>query len=150
MPIFKILGPKTLRFGIRDGALSVTYDWKDYKTFGPFLLADMLSEYAPKSLRFCLICKKLFFTTHYRKAYCSKECQKSEKAIKTEKDRIVDRLKSRKTYLIKKFDTLENAKIAQHLEDAGFIYTMREAGFSNAEIKRLVPTSGNYRKRSKK
>ena len=145
VPITEMLGPKTLRFGFRDGVISVTYDWENYQSFGPFLLSGMFCGHSVKSLRFCQSCKKLFFSTHYKKVYCSLDCRKDEQSITSDKDKMLARLKSRRAYLA---DTgvVENAEIAKRLEAAGFISEMRQNRFSSAEIKRLVPTIGQYRR----
>ena len=145
MPVIEMIGPKTLLFGFRDGSLSVQYDWENYQSFGPYLLCEMFFGHSVKSLRFCQSCKKLFFSTHYKKVYCSLDCRKDEQSITSDKDKMLARLKSRRAYLA---DTgvVENAEIAKRLEAAGFISEMRQNRFSSAEIKRLVPTIGQYRR----
>jgi hypothetical protein len=130
--------------------IKVIYDWKSYKGFGPFVLSDLLKGSPIKALKFCPHCKRIFFSTHHKKLYCSDSCKKAEKSIKSDKEKILDRLKSRRAYLANSCGTEDNSEIAQRLEEDGFIEEMRESGFFDpAEIKRLVPDSGKYGRRTK-
>lgn len=149
VPVAEMLGPKSLRLGFREGTISVTYDWENYETFGPYLLAETLYGCAAESLRFCQNCKKLFYSTHYKKVYCSIDCRNDEQSIKDDRGKIKDKLKSRRAYWAKIVDG-DNAEIAKLLKDTGFIDTMRQGGFTATEIKRLIPTTGQYRRNTKR
>ena len=145
MQIPRTLFPAAPQLDFKDGVIELVYEWKNYKAFGPFVLANLLKGCHVKNLRICPHCKRIFFTTHHRKAHCSKQCSDAEKAIKTDKDRIKDRLRSRKQYLAGDLKMKQNSNIAKHLEDDGFVEEMRDSGFfDDEEIKRLVPSKGLY------
>lgn len=129
----------------------VIYSWKSYKVFGPFVLAELLKGSRPKDLKFCPHCKRIFFSTHHKKLYCTDSCKKSEKSIKSDKDKMLDRLKSRRAYLANFCGMEDNLDIATRLEKDGFIKEIRESGFfGDKDIERLVPDSGKYERRTKK
>ncbi|MFC1826614.1 hypothetical protein ACFLZQ_01620 [Thermodesulfobacteriota bacterium] len=137
--------PASFHLDLQAGTMRMVHEWTSYKEFGPYALSALFSGYPVKALRLCPHCKRMFFTLYPRKKCCSDECTQAKGAFKTDKDRILDQLKSRKSHLAIKRGMQKNSEIAQHLEDVGFIQTMRDSGFfEDEEISRLIPRSGKY------